>query len=49
MAETSSESHEPQATHGGPSWGVMLLIILLAMLAAVGIAWAFIHPMLHPH
>lgn len=33
----------------GPSWFLMLLIILLAMLIAIGIAWLFITPMLHPH
>lgn len=33
----------------GPSWGLMLLIILLAMLVALGIAWAFITPLLHRH
>jgi len=27
----------------------MLFIIVLAMLIAAGIAWAFIHPMFHPH
>jgi len=27
----------------------MLLLILLAMLIALGIAWLFITPMLHPH
>jgi len=27
----------------------MLALIFLAMLVAIGIAWAFIHPLLHPH
>ncbi|MGA8532344.1 MAG: hypothetical protein WB622_21640 [Acidobacteriaceae bacterium] len=43
------ESHDPQATSRGPSWGLMLFFILLAMVLAAGIAWAFIHPMFHPH
>ncbi|HTX41217.1 MAG TPA: hypothetical protein VMD25_05280 [Acidobacteriaceae bacterium] len=33
----------------GISWTTMLLLILLAMLIALGIAWLFITPMLHPH
>lgn len=45
----SNDSRDTQATRGGPSWGLMLLIMLLAMLAAVAIAWAFITPALHPH
>jgi hypothetical protein len=48
MAEIP-ESKEPQATHEGPSWGLMLFFILLAMLAAIGIAWAFVTPLLHRH
>jgi hypothetical protein len=35
--------------HEGPSWGLMLALIFLAMLVAIAIAWAFIHPLLHPH
>ncbi|MFZ0631218.1 MAG: hypothetical protein WA399_01665 [Acidobacteriaceae bacterium] len=42
-------NHEDQATPSGPSWGLMLFFIFLAMLIAAGIAWAFIHPMFHPH
>jgi hypothetical protein len=43
------ENHDQQATSPGPSWGLMLFFILLAMLVAAGIAWAFIHPMFHQH
>jgi hypothetical protein len=43
------ENPEPQATSTGPSWGLMLFFILLGMLIAAGIAWAFIHPMFHQH
>jgi hypothetical protein len=42
----------PQATpppHEGPSWGLMLALIFLAMLVAIGIAWLFIHPLLQRH
>jgi len=45
MARRHQDNPDPQ---GGPSWILMLLLILLGMLAATGIAWAFIHPMLHP-
>lgn len=34
---------------GFSSWILMLFVIFLAMLVATGIAWTFIHPMLHPH
>lgn len=33
----------------GPSWGLMLGLIGLAMVVALVIAWAFIHPLLHRH
>jgi hypothetical protein len=39
----------PQATREGPSWFFMLFLIFLAMLAAAGIAWAFISPLVHRH
>jgi hypothetical protein len=42
----------PQATpshRDGPSWGLMLALIFLAMLVATGFAWLFIHPLLHRH
>jgi len=39
----------PLPNRDGPSWGLMLALIFLAMLVAIGIAWAFIHPLLHPH
>ena len=45
MTRGDEEKPEPQ---GGPSWIAMLLLILLGMLVATGVAWAFIHPMLHP-
>jgi hypothetical protein len=44
-----SPSREPRAAQPGPSWGLMLFIIGMAMLLALGIAWAFIHPLLHRH
>jgi hypothetical protein len=43
------QNQEDQATSPGPSWGLMLFFIFLAMLIASGIAWAFIHPMFHQH
>jgi hypothetical protein len=39
----------PQKHGEGPSWGLMLFIIFLAMLAAIAIAWAFIHSFQRPH
>ncbi|HZZ39486.1 MAG TPA: hypothetical protein VFE06_10160 [Acidobacteriaceae bacterium] len=45
----SNRNRDTQATSPGPSWGLMLFLIALAMLIASGIAWAFIHPMFHPH
>lgn len=39
------DNPEPQ---GGPSWLLMLLLIAVAILVAIGVAEAFIHPMLHP-
>ena len=52
LAEMPNSGDNQQKTNppaSGPSWSLMLFIILLAMLAAAGIAWAFINPMLHPH
>jgi hypothetical protein len=49
---------QPQATpqrdptkdrREGPSWGFMLGLIALAMVVALAIAWAFIHPLLNRH
>lgn len=45
MAREPEGNPNPQ---GGPSWILMLLLIVLAMLVATGVAWLFIHPMLHP-
>jgi hypothetical protein len=39
----------PPPNHDGPSWGLMLALIFLAMLIAIAFAWAFIHPLLHRH
>lgn len=39
----------PKPGGQGISWITMLLLILLAMLISIGIAWLFITPMLHPH
>jgi hypothetical protein len=47
MAE--SDSRDPQATRRGPSWGFMLFLLLLAMVVATVIAWAFVTPMMHRH
>lgn len=49
MPEYSSDKRESQATQGGPSWGLMLFLIGLAMVVALVIAWLFIHPLLHRH
>jgi len=38
-----------RSEHQEPSWGLMLGFILLAMLVALAIAWAFITPLLHRH
>jgi hypothetical protein len=48
-AAQRENSSEPQATPRGPSWGLMLFFIALAMLAAIAIAWAFVTPLLHRH
>ncbi len=45
MVHGNEDNPDP---HSGPSWILILLMILLAMLVATGIAWAFIDPMLHP-
>jgi hypothetical protein len=45
--QAPENSSDPQATPRGPSWGAMVFLILLAMLVAVAIAWAFITPLLH--
>jgi hypothetical protein len=46
---SSRQNSDSQATSSGPSWGLMLFFILLGMVIAAGIAWAFIHPMFHQH
>jgi hypothetical protein len=46
---SSPQNRGEQATSSGPSWGLMLFLIFLAMLIAAGIAWMFIHPMFHQH
>jgi hypothetical protein len=51
MTDPTKDRHS-QATrpeHPGPSWGLMLALIFLAMLIAIGFAWIFIHPLLHRH
>jgi len=48
MPEDSSRRRDSQATHSGPSWGLMLFFIGLAIVVALIIAWLFIHPLLHP-
>ncbi|HEX4309886.1 MAG TPA: hypothetical protein VHZ25_07645 [Acidobacteriaceae bacterium] len=51
MTDPHKES-PPQATrrvHPGPSWGLMLALIFLAMLIAIGFAWLFIHPFMARH
>jgi hypothetical protein len=48
---SSQQNRESEATpeHRGPSWALMLFLILLAMLVAVVIAWSFIrHFQVHP-
>lgn len=40
---------EPQATPRGPSWGLMIFLIVLAIVVAFAIAWAFVTPLLHRH
>jgi hypothetical protein len=48
LAEMASNDPDNPNSRGGPSWILMLLLIALAILLAIGIAEAFIHPMLHP-
>jgi len=43
------EEQPPEEPSWGPSWGMMLVFIGLAMVIALAIAWAFIHPLLHRH
>lgn len=47
--EPLKDSLHMQATPSGPSWGLMVFLIVLAMLVALAIAWAFITPLLHRH
>jgi hypothetical protein len=47
--DSTKISSEQQATPRGPSWGLMIFLIVLAMLVALAIAWAFITPLLHRH
>jgi hypothetical protein len=59
MDRSSTENNEARATpaeaseqegrrvHPGPSWGLMLFCIALAMGIAIAIAWAFVTPLLH--
>ncbi|MFP5226648.1 MAG: hypothetical protein ACLGXA_03395 [Acidobacteriota bacterium] len=44
-----SDQATPREPHPGPSWGLMLALIFLAMLLAIGIAWLFIHPFMTRH
>jgi hypothetical protein len=47
--DAPEKERQERAAHPGPSWGLMLGLILLAMLVALAIAWAFITPLLHRH
>jgi hypothetical protein len=50
---TPQKESNPEATsrqnHPAPPWALMLAVIFLAILIAIGFAWLFIHPLLHPH
>jgi hypothetical protein len=48
VQKNSSDQATPPR-HPGPSWGLMLALILVAMLAATAIAWLFIHPFFAHH
>ncbi|HVT96516.1 MAG TPA: hypothetical protein VHE33_03360 [Acidobacteriaceae bacterium] len=48
LQENQSDEATPPH-HAGPSWGLMLALIFLAMLVATGIAWMFIHPFFTRH
>lgn len=48
MEKNPSDEATPH-THEGPSWGLMLGLLFLAMLVASGIAWLFIHPFFTRH
>jgi NhaP-type Na+/H+ or K+/H+ antiporter len=42
------DTEQPQQ-HSGPSWGLMLALLFLAILVASGIAYWLIYPYVHPH
>jgi hypothetical protein len=48
-AQKNPESRATPPHREGPSWGLMLALIFLAMLFAIGIAWLFIHPFMTRH
>jgi hypothetical protein len=41
-------NEQPQQ-HNGPSWGLMLALLFLAILVASGIAYWLIYPFIHQH
>jgi hypothetical protein len=48
MRKKTSDEATPEP-HEGPSWGLMLALLFLAMLVASGIAWLFVHPFFTRH
>jgi hypothetical protein len=40
---------DPEQSHhaSGPSWATMLILLFLAILVAIGIAYLMIHPYIH--
>ncbi|WP_285288902.1 hypothetical protein [Alloacidobacterium dinghuense] len=40
-------SEEQPREHSGPSWGLMLALLFLAILVASGIAYLLIYPYIH--
>lgn len=47
--ENPNSQATPPQSHQGLSWSLMLGLIVLAIVIAIVIAWAFIHPLLQRH
>jgi hypothetical protein len=43
----SGMSEEQQHNQNGPSWAVMLVLLFLAILVAIGIAYWMLYPFFH--
>ncbi|MBT9332101.1 hypothetical protein [Paracidobacterium acidisoli] len=47
MSETKPHETESKTQPSGPSWALMLLLLLAAILIATGLAWWMIAPFAH--